>query len=130
MQQQTEKEKSETKNDCWPEGRPPKFLRPYLLLLLLRHKSHGYELFERLQNMGFAYTTQDAGYIYRKLRAMESDGLIVSQWNTQGIGPAKRIYNITPKGFIMLGEWAKSLEQLKNNLEKFLNSYRELKSKS
>ena len=129
MVSETVSKKTDTWYGCWPGERPPKFLRPYLLLLLLKHESHGYELFERLKNMGFDYTSQDAGYVYRKLRAMESEGLIASEWDTRGIGPAKRIYKLTPKGFISLGEWAKSLEQLKSNLEQFLRDYKKEKSR-
>ena len=114
---------------CWPGDRPPKFLRPYLLLLLLKKESHGYELFERLKKMGLNYDVQDAGYIYRKLRTMESEGLIISKWETKEIGPARRVYRITPMGIISLEEWEKSLSHLKNSLDKFLNEYKKEKPK-
>ncbi|NOY08104.1 MAG: PadR family transcriptional regulator [Spirochaetes bacterium] len=118
-----------TWSECWPGERPPRFLKPFLLLLLLQKESHGYELFERLKNMGLDYETQDAGYVYRKLRIMESEGLIISEWDTEGIGAAKRVYKITPDGLISLGEWAKSIGWLKTSLEIFLESYRAEESK-
>ena len=111
---------------AYPGERPPRFLRPFLLLLLRERESHGYELIDRMREMGLEYSTQDAGYVYRTLRSMEAKGLITSKWDTENTGPAKRVYSITPQGMSMLREWAHTLENIKISLEEFLRRYKEL----
>lgn len=112
---------------CYPGERPPRFLRPFLLLLLRQQESHGYELLERLRGLGLDYTDQEVGYVYRTLRAMEREGLIGSEWDTTGSGPAKRVYTITPQGVAMLEEWAEALERIRESLEVFARLYEERK---
>ena len=122
----TEKIKMKAWCKCWPGDRPPRFLKPFLLLLLLQQDSHGYELFDKLKGMGLDYVTQDAAYVYKKLRIMEKEGLIKSSWDTEGIGPAKRIYRITPAGEKHLASWEEPLEKLKSSLDIFLKAYRKV----
>ena len=108
----------------YPGERPPRFLRPFLLLLLREGAAHGYELLERLRGLGLDYTEQDVGYVYRTLRAMENAGLISSEWDTAGCGPAKRVYVLTDQGQAELANWAEALERIKESLEVFLHLYR------
>lgn len=115
--------------NCYPAERPPRFLRPFLLLLLRAREGHGYELIERMREMGLEYSIQDAGYVYRTLRGMEEKELITSQWDTRNAGPAKRVYAITPQGVGMLHEWAQTFENLKVSLEAFLETYETMEGK-
>ncbi len=112
----------------YPGGKPPRFLRPFLLLLLLvEGKAHGYELLEKLREYGLQYELHDIGYIYRTLRMMEKEGVVVSEWDVRGEGPGKRVYTINEKGKKELEEWAKTLESIKDSLKTFLKIYREVK---
>ena len=43
--------------------------------------------------------------VYRHLRQMDEEGLVISSWDNEGDGPAKRIYSITPEGMEMLEMW-------------------------
>ncbi len=115
--------------NCYPAERPPRFLRPFLLLLLREQEGHGYELIDRMREMGLEYSIQDAGYVYRTLRSMEAKGLIISKWDTANSGPAKRVYAITPEGVGLLHEWAQTLENLKVSLEAFLEVYERMEGK-
>lgn len=115
--------------NCYPAERPPRFLRPFLLLLLRERGGHGYELIDRMREIGLEYSVQDAGYVYRALRLMERKGLITSKWDTENAGPAKRVYEITPQGVQMLQEWAKALGNLKASLEAFLEMYETMEGK-
>jgi len=115
--------------NCYPAERPPRFLRPFLLLLLRERGGHGYELIDRMGEMGLEYSIQDAGYVYRTLRSMEGKGLITSKWDTANAGPAKRVYEITPQGVQVLHEWAQAFENLKVSLEAFLKTYEEMEGK-
>ena len=99
-----------------------RFLQPRLLLrLALKTRSYGYELIEDVGQ--FESEGADPGAIYRNLRAMEGEGLVTSEWDTDGTGPAKRVYRLTPEGVEMLRSWVAVIRQRKNALEQFLNDY-------
>ena len=109
---------------CQCPGRMTRFLQPRLLLLLAQKKqSYGYELIEHAGDFGFEEGTPDAGAIYRNLRNMEKEGLVTSEWDTKGTGPARRLYRLTPDGKEMLHSWAVSIRQRKVALEQFLDAY-------
>jgi DNA-binding PadR family transcriptional regulator len=64
---------------------------------LIKDKSaHGSEIHQSLKEEFQKDTPR--GIIYTILRRMESDGLIVSNWDIQESGPARRIYRITEEG--------------------------------
>lgn len=104
-----------------PRGLSGKFIQPCLLLLLSQEDSYGYVLMDRLQRLG---APSDAGAVYRMLRGMEEEGLMTSEWNTEGVGPAKRYYRITPEGEDLLHTWAVAIRRDKEVLEGFLGLYR------
>ena len=55
-------------------------------LLLLRTPGYGYALLEDLRDLGF---TVDANTLYPLLRRLESQGMLVSAWNTEEARPRK-----------------------------------------
>jgi PadR family transcriptional regulator PadR len=63
-------------------------------LLLLREPGYGYALLDQLRDLGFSV---DANTLYPLLRRLESQGLLVSEWNTQEARPRK-FYRISPDG--------------------------------
>ncbi|MBI1927522.1 helix-turn-helix transcriptional regulator [Candidatus Poribacteria bacterium] len=97
-----------------------RFSQPCLLLLLHQKPSYGYELIDDLSKMG---SPADASAVYKNLRKMEQDGLVESQWDTSGPGPAKRYYQLTPEGEELLHAWAITVRQNKSVLEGFLSMY-------
>jgi poly-beta-hydroxybutyrate-responsive repressor len=103
-----------------PGGLSGKFLQPCLLLLLSQEASYGYVLMDRLQRLG---APSDASAVYRMLRRMEQEGLVSSEWNTEGVGPAKRYYRITPEGEELLHTWTAAVRRDKEVLEGFLDLY-------
>ena len=113
----------------YPGDRPPRFLRAFLLLFLAKEEAHGYELIEKLKEMGVKYETYEFGYVYKTLRNMEKEGLLSSRWNVKEKGAAKRIYRITDKGRENLDEWAKVLMNIKDSIESFLKAYQKIKEK-
>ena len=102
-----------------------RFIEPSILLLLSGKPSYGYELMEELEKIGLHDGSPDPGAVYRNLRRMEEDGLLESEWDTSGTGPARRLYRLTPKGQEYLEAWAVTIEQRKRSLEKFLKMYAE-----
>jgi len=101
-------------------GQPKNFLRPCLLLLLAELPAHGYELIERLKVFGFA---RDPGGLYRTLRSMEREGLVLSRWESSDAGPDRCRYVLTARGGDWLDAWATTLDASRRTLEIFLSRY-------
>ncbi len=84
---------------------------------------HGYQVLQTLTVWGLA--AFDPSTIYRTLRRLEKDGLIISDWKTGDSGPAKRVYSLTKDGEGFLKTWASTLEQYQSVLNKFFEVYTE-----
>jgi PadR family transcriptional regulator, regulatory protein PadR len=103
-------------------GRLRGLVQPRLLLNLARKPAHGYELMEALGEGGDGQTP-DPGSLYRALRALEADGLVTSDWDTGGAGPARRVYKLTDEGIEILHAWAVSIRTTRGQLDRFLAGY-------
>jgi len=96
---------------------------PWLLLALARGPTHGYQLLEQLVGAGLPV---DPGILYRTLRTLEDEGTVISAWDTEGTGPARRVYRLTDQGWELLATWARYFEDLREKLGEFLRAYGEL----
>jgi PadR family transcriptional regulator, regulatory protein PadR len=105
-----------------PEARIARFNEPGLLLLLRERPSHGYELIDSLAEL-IPERRVDMGNLYRTLRALETRGLVDSEWDAEAPGPAKRRYELTDAGRKALDEWAANLEQVRDRINEFLRRY-------
>lgn len=94
-----------------------------LLLLIGQRPSHGYELIQRLNATDFKSGEADAATVYRNLRRMDKDGLIISHWEVGESGPGRRLYKLTQLGEESLKVWARYIAQQKEKLENFLQAY-------
>ena len=104
------------------QARPKNWLVPATLIILRECTSYGYELLERLVELGFE--TMNPGTLYRTLRKMEQDGLCSSEWQTASEGPARRMYSITDAGVAYLDLWVNALEQYQHTIDAFFQAYR------
>lgn len=107
--------------DGLPRGLPRNFLRPCLLLLIAEMPSHGYDLLERLGEIG--YQRAEPGGLYRTLRLLEQEGLIESDWSTSDVGPRRRTYRLTEDGMDWLHAWAGSMRYTRDVLDRYLGRY-------
>ncbi len=90
---------------------PLKGILSIAIIELIKDKSvHGGEIYQSLKEKYQIDTPR--GIIYTLLRRMEGDGLIVSNWDIQESGAARRIYHITEEG----------LEYRKSSMEKLRRS--------
>jgi PadR family transcriptional regulator PadR len=105
-------------------ARVERFTEPALLLLLRERPTHGYELIEALPAL-IGEERVDMGNLYRVLRALEEEGIVVSEWREDLPGPSKRTYELTPSGRRLLDEWAAALERAQVRISTFLDRYRE-----
>jgi poly-beta-hydroxybutyrate-responsive repressor len=100
-----------------------RFLQPCLLMLLAEGESHGYDMMERLPEVGYLDSIPDPATVYKVLRKLEAHDMVKSEWDTSGAGPAKRVYSIAPDGEEMIRAWAVSLRKTKESVEKFLKVF-------
>ena len=104
-----------------PLGLPRNLLVPYVLLFLKNWSAHGYQILQTLTLLGFAAV--DPATVYRTLRQMEREGLVLSSWQTGTAGPARRMYTITATGEEFLGRWAEALGSYQRFLDRFFDLY-------
>ena len=103
-------------------ARVERFVEPSLLLLLRERPVHGYELIERLPDLGVEGRI-DVGNLYRLLRALEAEGIVRSEWSADLPGPAKRTYELTDEGRRLLDRWAEALRDAQRVIAGFLERY-------
>lgn len=102
-------------------GLPRNLMVPYVLLFLKNWSAHGYQIMQTLTLLGFAAV--DPATVYRTLRQMEREGLVLSSWETGAAGPARRTYQITESGEQFLAQWAEALSGYQRFLDRFFNLY-------
>jgi PadR family transcriptional regulator, regulatory protein PadR len=103
-------------------ARVERFVEPSLLLLLRERPLHGYELLERIPELGVEGRV-DIGNLYRLLRSLEDEGLVTSEWSAELPGPAKRTYELTAEGRKLLDRWAEALQRAGETISSFLERY-------
>ena len=65
--------------------------------------------------------------IYRHLRDLEENGLVASEWETEGSGPAKRVYQLTQEGGAILDYWITYMKEQAQRLLSFIERYENIK---
>lgn len=106
-----------------------RYIQPSILLALKIKPSYGYELIQEIARFGFIEGRVPPGMIYRHLRELEENGLVVSEWETEGAGPAKRVYQLTGEGLEVLGFWIDYMKSQADRLLNFVNFYVQAASK-
>src|SRR3982750_1470726 len=104
------------------QARGERFVEPSLLLLLRERPLHGYELLERIPELGVEGRV-DIGNLYRLLRALEEEGLVRSEWSADLPGAAKRTYELTDEGRRLRDRWAEALGRAQGTIASFLERY-------
>ena len=118
---------SKKKSPRGSHGKQERYLQPSILLELYLNPSYGYELIQGIQRFGFVEGQAPPGMIYRHLRQLEEEGLVISEWQTEGTGPARRVYHITPEGKEVLALWTQYMERQAENLRRFIEQFRQAK---
>ncbi len=107
--------------EAGPWLRASRLLLPSLLLLVAESApTHGYELAGKLNELGLSGSEVDAGAIYRGLRKLEQGGFIVSEWDTSSGGAARRVYELTDEGRLLLKSYREVLSQRVKALQQLL----------
>ncbi len=103
-----------------------RFMQASILLALKQKPSYGYELIQGICEYGFVEGQAPPGMIYRHLRDLEENGLVVSKWETEGAGPAKRVYQLTEEGGQVLAHWIGYMQKQAETLRRFIDRYEEI----
>ena len=84
----------------------PQLLKGVLSLLLLRllaeRESYGYEIVQRLQELGLASINE--GSVYPALARLEREGRLQARLIASTAGPARKYYRPTPHGVSALAD--------------------------
>jgi len=109
-------------DQCSCSGRTlDRLLRPAILALLARDKTHGYDVIQRLKELAmFVDYPPDTSGVYKALKSMEEEGLISSNWEFGDIGPAKKQYILTKDGKVCLKRWAETLQGYRTQIDGIL----------
>jgi DNA-binding PadR family transcriptional regulator len=98
-----------------------RFVEPVVLLLLEKKgRSYGCDLSGDLQQHALTDAKIERGALYRTLRQLEANGNVVSAWDTDDSGPARRVYKLTAKGKRHLEEWATVLDHVSKSMARFV----------
>jgi PadR family transcriptional regulator PadR len=104
-----------------------RYIQPSLLMALKSKPSYGYELIQVIGQFGFVEGPAPPGMIYRHLRDLEENGLVASEWETDGTGPAKRVYQLTGEGGAVLEFWISYMQKQAQRLLSFIKHYEKIK---
>jgi PadR family transcriptional regulator len=98
-----------------------RFVEPVLLLVLKeKGRSYGYDLLGNVAKHAFTDGEIEKAVLYRTLRRLEETGHIKSDWDTDGPGPARRVYTLTREGETHLQEWAQVLAKVAGSMARFV----------
>ncbi|MGB7874144.1 MAG: PadR family transcriptional regulator [Anaerolineales bacterium] len=87
------------------------------VLSQLNKEQYGYSLMKLLSEQGLEV---DQGTLYPLLRRLESQGLLSSDWNTEGSRP-RRYYVISPEGQEVLPRLKEEWNNIVSMMERMLN---------
>ena len=86
--------------------------QPTILTIMARSGKpmHGYIIVQEAAHTPmFGGKKPDPTGIYRALKRMEENGLVTSRWETPEEGSAKRLFELTEKGYACLRRWIDAL---------------------
>jgi PadR family transcriptional regulator, regulatory protein PadR len=102
------------------------YVQACIMLALGEGPAYGYGLKVELDELGLSGL--DRGRIYRALRTMEVDGLVVSHWETADRGPARRTYELTADGHGRLAAQVVGVRRQRRQLSRFLARYERVRA--
>jgi PadR family transcriptional regulator PadR len=108
-----------------PVGGRHRWMEPFVLVLLAGGRAHGYAVTAELEEMGLTGGAVDVGQVYRTLRDLEEAGHVTSSWSSEPVGPQRRDYELTDRGYAALDEWAAVMKERARLIAEFDARYLE-----
>ncbi|MBL5982152.1 hypothetical protein HWHPT5561_09520 [Petrotoga sp. HWH.PT.55.6.1] len=99
-----------------------RFLANFILLIIAENPTYGYEIANKLDEMGVETIEGigQMGRIYRILSELEGSGYITSSWDTSKSPPVK-VYTITPMGLEYLRYALEGIKMESEVLDTFID---------
>lgn len=100
-----------------------------LILAALRdHKLHGYAIAKRIREQSAGVLKFGEGQLYPALHKLESEGMLVAEWELQEGKPPRKTYAITETGRGALEEHRNQWERFSAGVGKALAGAKEVRS--
>jgi PadR family transcriptional regulator PadR len=98
-----------------------RLVRPAILGVLAQGPLHGYLVIQKLERLSFFKNqSPDPTGIYRALKSMEEEGLLVSKWDMAQSGPARRLFTLTEDGRDCLERWFQTLGEYRKDVDNMI----------
>lgn len=94
----------------------------FILLMLAEGPKHGLGILSAM-DQEVAGHRLDTAVIYRTLKQMEKDHLVVAAWVASDLGPKKKVYSITSEGRECLASYRQDIEACIQRLNRFIAIY-------
>ena len=98
------------------------FFEPCILFLLLEKSSYGYELTKNLKDR--CGCSVNVGNLYRCLSRLVKNKDIEKKKVKSDLGPNRVMYELNPKGKILLNDWIVALEEQNKTISKLIKNYK------
>lgn len=97
------------------------YLTAVLLSILKERPMHGYEVYEKLNQLEYYPFKHDQAVVYTVLRKLKEFGLL-SYIVEEGHGGLRKVYTVTSEGEKFLQELKELIRNLKESFQSFLNN--------
>lgn len=91
-----------------------------ILAIISQKETYGYEISQQLENYGFGKVVE--GTIYPLLLRLEKNGLITATYRQSDVGPRRKYYSLTKKGYEEILKFEKSYKELTLAVNKLLKN--------
>ena len=81
-----------------------------ILMIISQKETYGYEISQQLENYGFGHIAE--GTIYPLLLRLEKNGLITATYRESELGPKRKYYSVTSKGYEDILSFQESYQSL------------------
>ena len=97
-----------------------RLIQPSILLMLYKEKKmYGYSVYKKLiESDVINYKGIDPTGLYRTLKKMEDNGLLISEWETDDTAKPVKVYGITKEGQHCLKNWQTTLSVYRKDIER------------
>ena len=100
-----------------------KLVQPAMLAILAEGTLHGYELTRKIGEIPhFLDEAPDISGVYRMLKALETRGMVTSDWDISQGGRPKRLFTITNEGKQCLKHWNDTLRNYHKTIGSLLKT--------
>jgi DNA-binding PadR family transcriptional regulator len=95
-----------------------------ILAVLADGPAHGYAIAKQIRSRSEDALSMGEGALYPALKDLEDRGFVVSQWETEGPGPARKVYSITKAGTGELDRQQQVWSTFANAIDRILGNRR------